>query len=80
MNRKPVVLAMKVGNMGEPTTLFSVLPLPGELGVLLAHQQPQVGRRSGRRMISGMMSTWMMNRRGMMIVAREVPPQRNEAM
>ena len=43
MNRKPVVLAMKVGNIGEPTTLCSVLPLPAELGVLLFDQQAEVG-------------------------------------
>ncbi len=42
MKKKPVVLAMKVGNIGEPTTLCSVLPLPRELGVLLAHEQEQV--------------------------------------
>ena len=29
MKRKPVVLAMKVGNIGEPTTLCSVRPSPG---------------------------------------------------
>src|ERR1700722_19337531 len=29
MNKKPVVLAMKTGNIGEPTTFFSVRPPPG---------------------------------------------------
>ena len=29
MNKNPVVLAMNVGYMGEPTTLCSVFPLPG---------------------------------------------------
>ena len=48
MKRKPVVLAMKVGNMGEPTTLCSVRPSPGELGVLLAHQQAEVGPDEAR--------------------------------
>ena len=43
MKRNPVVLAMNVGNIGEPTTLCSVRPSPRELGVLLAHQQAQVG-------------------------------------
>ena len=43
MKRNPVVLAMKVGNIGEPTTLCLGPALARELGVLLAHQQGQVG-------------------------------------
>ena len=53
MKRKPVVLAMNVGNMGEPTTLSSVRPSSGELGVLLAHQQTEVRRRQPQQRNSG---------------------------
>ena len=44
MKRKPVVLAMKVGNIGEPTRVVLGAPFAGELGVLLVHQQAEVRR------------------------------------
>ena len=42
MKRNPVVFAMNTGNIGDPTTLRSVLPVAGELGVLLADEQEEV--------------------------------------
>ena len=80
MKRKPVVLAMKVGNIGEPTTLCLGASLAGELGVLLAHQQAQVGADQAEH-DQGMSRTWMMKNRGMMIpLPGNWPPQRNETM
>ena len=34
---------MKVGNIGEPTTLCSVLPLPGNCVCFWLHQEAEVG-------------------------------------
>ena len=59
MSRKPVVLAMKVGNIGEPTTLCSVLPLPGNWVCFWRTSSPRWAP-SSPRMTRGMISTWMM--------------------
>ena len=50
MKRKPVVLAMKVGNMGEPTTLCSVRPLPGNWVCFWLTSKPRWAASSPTRM------------------------------
>ncbi len=42
-NKKPVVFAMKFGNIGTPTTFRGLWPAPRELGVLLADEQAEMG-------------------------------------
>ncbi len=59
-----MVLAMNVGNMGEPTTLSSVLPLPGNWVCFCLTRRPRWAARSPTRM-AGTISTWMMKKRGM---------------
>ena len=59
MKRKPVVLAMNVGNMGEPTTLSSVRPSPGNCVCFWRTSRPRCTVISPSR-ISGMIRTWMM--------------------
>ena len=66
MNRKPVVLAMKVGNIGEPTTLCSVFPLPANWVCFCLTSRPRWAASSPMR-ISGTIRTWRMKNRGMMI-------------
>ena len=62
MNMKPVVLAMKVGNMGDPTTLCSVLPFPPNWVCFCLTSSPRWAARSPMRM-SGMISTCRMKKR-----------------
>ena len=57
-NKNPVVLAMKVGNIGEPTTFFSVLPFPGNWVCFCLTRSPRCAARSPT-MMAGMISTWM---------------------
>ena len=49
MKRKPVVLAMKVGNMGEPTTLCSVFPLPANWVCFCLTSSPRWAAEQARR-------------------------------
>jgi len=59
MKRNPVVLAMKVGNMGEPTTLVSVRPSPLNCVCFWRTKSPRWAARSPM-MTRGMIRTWMM--------------------
>ena len=77
MKRNPVVLAMKVGNMGEPTTLSSVRPSPANCVCFWRTSRPRCTERSPIR-TRGMISTWMMKKRGMMMSPGKRPPHRNE--
>ena len=59
MKRKPVVLAMNVGNIGEPTTLCSVRPSPANWVCFWRTRRPRWAESSPIR-TSGMIRTWMM--------------------
>ena len=66
MNKNPVVFAMKVGNIGEPTTLSSVRPSPLNWVCFWRTSRPRCADNSPIN-TSGMISTWMMKNRGMML-------------
>ena len=63
MKRNPVVLAMKVGNIGEPTTLFSVRPSPLNWVCFWRTRSPRCADNRPIR-TNGIIKTWMMKKRG----------------
>ena len=49
MKRKPVVLAMNVGNIGEPTTLSSVRPSPANWVCFWRTSRPRCAAEQAER-------------------------------
>ena len=78
MKRKPVVLAMKTGNIGEPTTLFSVRPSPGNW-VCFWRTSSAMCAVTSPMMMSGTISTCRMKKRGMIAVPGKLPPNTRKA-
>ena len=78
MNKKPVVLAMKTGNIGEPTTFFSVRPLPGNC-VCFWRTSKKRCTLTSPMMTSGTIRQCKMKKRGMINVPGKLPPKIQKA-
>ena len=78
MNKKPVVFAMNTGNIGEPTTLCSVLPGPGNCVCFWRTSRKRCAL-SSPTMTAGRISTWSVKNRGMIAVPGKLPPNRKNA-
>ena len=78
MNKNPVVLAMKTGNIGEPTTFSSVLPLPGNW-VCFCRTSKKRCAPTSPRMMSGTIRTCRMKNLGITAVPGKLPPKTQNA-
>jgi hypothetical protein len=74
MNKKPVVLAMKTGNIGEPTTFFSVRPSPGNW-VCFCRTSKKRCALTSPMMMSGTIKQCRMKNLGMIAVPGKLPPK-----
>ena len=63
--------------MGDPTTLCSVRPSPANCVCFWRTSKIRCTEIKPSS-TNGMIKTWMMKKRGMMMLPGNVPPQRNE--